>query len=122
MTFFSTVALHPPHAHLIAKGEFDAFAAQSLRIRLEEAIDHGCINLTVDARAVTFVDAGGLGMFVGLANTVAPYGGRVTIDAASERFVRVAELAGLGNAFDLDLLPDGPGHWATPGRRSARAS
>jgi anti-sigma B factor antagonist len=122
MTFFSAVALHPPHVHLIAKGELDAFAARSLRMRLEHAVDHGCINITVDARAVTFVDAGGLGMFVGLVNTVAPYGGGVTIEAASDRFLRVAEVAGLRNAFELDLLPDGPGHHRAPGRRSAMAS
>lgn len=121
MTFFSAVALHPPHVHLIAKGELDAFAARSLRTRLEQAIDHGCINITVDASAVSFVDAGGLGMFVGLSNAVAPYGGSVTVAAASDRFLRVAELAGLRAAFDLDLLPDNP-CFATPGRRSARAS
>jgi anti-anti-sigma factor len=122
MTFFSAVSLHPPHVHLMAKGELDAFAAQSLRIRLEQAIDHGCINITVDARAVTFVDAGGLGMFVGLANTVAPYGGRVTVDAASDRFLQVAELAGLRAAFDLDLLLDDASRIGTTGLRSARAS
>ncbi len=122
MTFFSAVALHAPHVDLVVKGELDAFAARSLRIRLEQAIDHGCINITVDASAVTFVDAGGLGMFVGLGNTVTPYGGRVTVDAASDRFLRVAELAGLRNAFDLDLLPDRPGHCGAPRRRRAIAS
>jgi anti-sigma B factor antagonist len=120
MAFFSAVALHPPDVHLVAKGELDAFAARSLRTRLEQAVDQGCINITVDASAVSFVDAGGLGMFVGLNNTIAPYGGSVTVAAASDRFLRVADLAGLRSAFDLDLLPDDPGD--TSRLSSARAS
>jgi anti-sigma B factor antagonist len=122
MAFFSAVALHSPQAHLVVKGELDTFAARSLRFRLEQAIDRGCITIIIDASAVTFVDAGGLGMLVGLRNSVAPYGGSVTVEAASDRFLWVAELAGLGSAFDLDLLPDGPGDIGMPERRGARAS
>jgi anti-anti-sigma factor len=104
MDFFSALALHAPNAHLVAKGEFDAFAAHTLYRRLDNAIDHGCISYTVDASAVTFVDAGGLGMLVRLSNTVAPFGGTVIVTAASPRFRQIAELVGLGDAFGLDLL------------------
>ncbi|GAA4727451.1 hypothetical protein GCM10023350_07990 [Nocardioides endophyticus] len=120
MAFFSAVALLPPQAHLVLTGEFDTFAARTLRFRLEQAIDRGCIDIVVDASAVSFVDAGGLGMFVGLRNSVTPYGGSVTVAAASDRFLRVAELAGLRTTFDLDLLAGDPGE--TSRRSSARAS
>ena len=105
MDFFSALSLHAPDADLFVKGEFDASAAAELRPRLDEAVDSGCIRFTVDASAVVFVDAGALGSLVRLRNTVAVYGGTVTFAAASPRFRRVAELAGLQSTFDLDLLP-----------------
>ena len=104
MEFFTALTLHPPNADLVARGELDAFAARLVRERLEEAIDGGCIHFSVDAREVTFIDAGGLGLLVRLRNAVTPYGGGVSITAASDRFQRVAKFAGLANAFDLDLL------------------
>lgn len=106
MDFFSTLSLHAPTAHLVTKGELDAFAAVQPRERLDEAIGRGCISFTVDTSAVTFVDAGGLGMLVRLSTAVAPFGGTVEVVAASRRFRQVAELVGLGAALGLDLLPD----------------
>jgi anti-sigma B factor antagonist len=105
MDFFSALTLDAPRAHLVARGELDAFAAAQLRQRLDEAVDRGCVSFTVDASAVTFVDAGGLGMLVRLCNTVAPFGGAVEVVAASRRFRQTAELVGLGPALGLDLLP-----------------
>jgi anti-anti-sigma factor len=115
MEFSSVVTRHPPDAHLVGKGELDAFAARRVRERLEDAIDGGCVHFTVDASQITFVDAGGLGMLVGLRNAVVPFGGGVTVTAASERFQRVAKLAGLENAFDLDLLSADGGRGVRPG-------
>lgn len=105
MDFFSALSLYAPDAHLLVKGEFDASAAAELRPRLDEAVDSGCIRFAVDASAVVFVDAGALGALVRLRNTVAAYGGSVTVTAASPRFRQVAGLAGLLSVFDLDLLP-----------------
>jgi anti-anti-sigma factor len=123
MDFFSALSLCAPRAHLLAKGELDAFAATALYHRLDEAIDHGCISYTVDASAVTFVDAGGLGMLVRLSNAVAPFGGSVTVSAASPRFRQVAELAELGSLLGLDLVPaDRPHSPAPTGRREERSS
>lgn len=106
MDFFSTLWLSAPKAHLSLRGELDAFAARPLRCRLDEGVDRGNIFFDVDASAVSFVDAGGLGMLVWLSNAVRPYGGAVTVVAASQRFAQVAALAGLGDEFGLDLLPD----------------
>ncbi len=105
MDFFSALALHPPAVQLVVRGEFDAFAANGLRPRLDEAIGRGGVAFEVDASAVTFLDAGGIGSLVWLVNRVAPYDGTVTLVAASARFRRVAELTGLGATFGLDLLP-----------------
>ncbi len=99
MDLFSALSLHPPTAHLVAKGELDGFTTVRLRQRVDEAIDGGCISFTVDVSGVTFVDAGGLGTLVRLSNAVAAVGGSVDIVAASPRFRWVAEAAGLGTAF-----------------------
>lgn len=126
MDFFSALALQCPNAHLTAEGELDAFAAVDLGGRLDEAVDRGHIHFSVDTSAVTFVDAGGLGALVRLSNVVTPYGGTVEVVAASPRFRQIAELAGLGEAFGLDLLPDLPppslGHVVSigPGGRRSR--
>ena len=106
MDFFSALSLYAPGAHLIAKGELDAFAAAELAHRLDEAIDRGCLHFTIDTSAVTFVDAGGLGTLVRLGNTVAPFGGTVAVVATSPRFRQAAELVGLQEVLGLDLLPD----------------
>jgi|SRR6478609_4744678 len=106
--FFSTLVLSSPRAHLIATGEFDAFAAVGLQRRLERAVDRGCLYFNVDVSGVSFIDAGGLSALVRLNNIVAPYGGSVEVVACSSRFRCVAGLAGLGNAFGIDLLPDEP--------------
>ena len=108
MDFFSTLSLDAPNAHLVVRGELDAFAAAQLRQRLDEAVDRGCVSFTVDASEVVFVDAGGLGLLVRLRNTVTPYGGSVVAVATSPRFRQVMSLAGLDEAFGLDLLPDTP--------------
>jgi anti-anti-sigma factor len=106
MDFFSALSLCAPNAHLVVKGELDAFAAVALNRRLDGAIDRGCICYSVDASDVTFVDAGGLGAFVRLSNAVVPFGGIVTITAARPRFRQVAELVGLGATLGLDLIRD----------------
>jgi anti-sigma B factor antagonist len=108
MEFSSTVALDAPCALVVGRGELDALSGLPLRRRLDAAVDRGCIDFGIDVEAVTFVDAGGLGMLVRLQNTVAPYGGSVSVVAASPRFCQVAELGGLGHAFDLDLLAGNP--------------
>jgi ABC-type transporter Mla MlaB component len=76
------------------------------RRRVRRGRARGFVSSTVDASAVTFVDAGGLGALVRLRNTIAPFGRTVTVIAASPRFRQVADLAGLAEPFGLDLLPD----------------
>lgn len=108
MDFFSALSLYATHGHLVAKGELDAFAAFELRHRLDEAIERGCRHVTVDTSAVTFVDAGGLGLLVWLNNRVAGLGGSLAVVAASPRFRQIADLVGLGTAFGLDRPPAVP--------------
>lgn len=106
MDFFSALSLNPPKAHLVVRGELDRLASHQLRDRLDEAVNSGCISFTLDASAVTFLDAGGIGLLVRLRNDLAPYDGSVAVTAASRRFRQVVDLTGLGAVFGLDQLPD----------------
>jgi anti-sigma B factor antagonist len=99
------LALQPPAAHLLLKGELDGFAARLLRPRIDEGIENGCVFFTVDASAVTFLDAGGIGTLVWLVNRVAPFGGTVTVVAASRPVRRVVALTGLEAVLGLDPHP-----------------
>lgn len=104
MLFSTLVDVHPPTAHLTVAGELDAFSAREVRRRLDQALAAGSVDFTVDASAVTFVDAGGLGTFVRLRNAMTARHGSVRFVAVSDPFIRVCELAGLQRAFGLDLV------------------
>lgn len=105
MDFFSALSLNSPDAHLVLKGELDAFTAVDLRHRLNGALDRGYLNFSVDATAVTFLDAGGMGAFVRLSNAVTPLGGTVAVNAASSWFWKIATLTGLGGGFGVSAIP-----------------
>ncbi|MFC7496415.1 MULTISPECIES: STAS domain-containing protein [unclassified Nocardioides] len=100
------MSLHPPRAHLVVTGELDAYASIDLRRRLDDAVASGCTRFTVDASAVTFVDAGGIGTLIRLINAVQPRGGSVEVCAASPDFRWVTAILGLEMVFGLDQLPD----------------
>ena len=105
MDFSSTVSFDPPRAHLLVAGEVDAFVAVPLRRGIGEAIDRGCTSFTLDASAVTFFDAGGLGALVWLRNAVTSFGGTLTVVAASPQFHQTAQITGLGPTFELVRQP-----------------
>ncbi|MEP9364650.1 STAS domain-containing protein [Nocardioides sp. CN2-186] len=99
MDFFSNISLHPPTAHLVAKGELDAFSGVRLRGRISDAIDRGCVSFTLDFSGVTFADASGLGTLVQMSMAATAVGGSVSFVAASPKFLWVSEVAGLGERF-----------------------
>ena len=105
MDFSSTVRSHRGHAHLTVTGPLDAFSALQVTRQLDDAVARGYADFVVDAGDVTFVDAGGLSVFVRLRNAVRAGGGALRFDAASPRFRWVCAVAGL----DSTLLDGGGG-------------
>jgi len=101
-----TLALNRPRARLIVIGEFDAASVVDLESQLDDAVQDGCMSFEVDASGVTFVDMTALGILVRLRNVVEPLGGAVVVVAASAYLRWAATVAGLGDAFGLDRLPD----------------
>lgn len=101
MEFSSAVHPHRDHAHLTVAGPLDAFSAWEVNRQLDNALARGCSDFVVDAGDVTFVDAGGLSVFVRLRNTTRAQGGAVKFAAASPRFRWVCTVAGLEESFGL---------------------
>lgn len=104
MEFSSAVRRHHGRAHLTVAGQLDAFSAWQVNRQLDEAVARGYDDFVVDAGDVTFVDAGGLSVFVRLRNTVRSNGGVLRFDAASPRFRWVCAVAGLDRPLGLEPL------------------
>ena len=99
MDFSATITSKPDLAHIAVMGELDAFTALTLRRPVGDALAQGCRHFTVDAAALTFIDAGGLGALVGLCNAAHQIGGSVTFVDVSQPFRRTCDFAGLTKSF-----------------------
>ncbi|WP_395657211.1 STAS domain-containing protein [Nocardioides sp.] len=110
MEFTSLLTQHDDHADLAVSGELDAFTAGQVRRQVDDAVFDGFEDFVVDVSDVTFVDAGGLSVFVRLRNAMAVRGGAMTITVASPRFRQVTGVAGLAAAFGLDVTAVDDGH------------
>jgi len=78
--------------------------ARALKAQLLEAI--ATPNPTLDARAVTAVDAAGLQLLIAAARAARARGGRLTLHEPSPALLRALALAGLTAA--LDTAEDAP--------------
>jgi anti-sigma B factor antagonist len=93
------------------RGEIDIAVATSLRpgwyaLATQERLEE----IVVDLRDVTFMDASGLGLLVGLRNRQRHHGGDLHLRNASERMLALLRLTGLSAVFpDADLPCDPPG-------------
>ena len=101
MEFSSDVRRHRGHTHLTVAGPLDAFSGFQVSRQVDDAVAGGSADFVVDAGAVTFLDAGGLGALVRLRNTTRAVGGVLRFSAASPRFRWVCEVAGLEESFGL---------------------
>lgn len=77
------------------RGEIDVAAAPELREKLLGLIVDGCRQLAINATAVNFIDAMGIGVIAHAADRMAKLGGRLAIAGAPEHVRSVFELSGL---------------------------
>jgi anti-anti-sigma factor len=83
----------PPRARLCLRGEFDLAMRDQLRRRLDDAVETGCLELTVDVADVTFVDSGTLRILAEGAERFASLGREYRVVGQSPYFARLASLA-----------------------------
>ena len=79
-------------------GELDAASSRLLRASLAALLDDGVRIVHVQAERLSFLDAAGLGVLIGVARRLRSVGGELHLDSASRQVSRVVALSGV--AFD----------------------
>ena len=78
------------------KGAITASNANELKQELQDLVESGAVDLTIDLAAVDMIDSKGLAVFVVCHQTLAPKGGKLTVVTDSE------DLLGLFRVMRLD--------------------
>lgn len=91
------------------QGEIDHHAAGEIRNEVERELKRtGAVNVAFDFGNVTFMDSSGIGMLIGRYKTVSALGGSLIIVDASDRILRMLQMAGINRlAVVCDTLRDG---------------
>lgn len=80
-------------------GELD-FASRDVAARALDAASARGGRVVVDLSELTFLDAGGLGMFVAARRNASEYGGRLSVRRPTSTALRLFDLTGLGSLVD----------------------
>ncbi len=91
-------------ARLTASGEVDSSSAPTLRARLDEVLDKGVVDLTIDLTGVTFLDSAGLCVLAAAHRRAVRGDVRLRVLATSRAVIRPMQITGL-----YDLLHVIPG-------------
>jgi anti-anti-sigma factor len=87
------------------RGELDPDTARLLTTDAEQMVLGGRRHLVLDCAGVTFCDSFGLRAMLQLWNRVQP-DGSVTIDRPSATLVRILEITGLIELFQVPVIPN----------------
>ena len=101
-------------------GDIDIARAPALREQLLGLLQPGAIRLVVDLSGVTFCDASGLAVLVGVARRVGFLGGALCLAAPAPLVSTILRLTGLDSRFEIfAAVPEAIGVPAHPGVRDA---
>lgn len=82
-------------------GELDVATTPQLRNHLTEALGEGCPTVVMDLTGVTFVDSTALGVLIEASKRCDANGGTLRIAIAEPRILKVFEITGLTELFDI---------------------
>ncbi len=82
-------------------GEVDVGTAPRLRDCLREAVAEGVPTVAVDLTGVTFIDSTALGVLVETKKLCDGVGGTMTIAVSEPRILKIFEITGLSELFDI---------------------
>lgn len=82
-------------------GEIDIFTSKAMRRRLLKALRHSSSLLVVDLSRVTFCDAGGLAVLVGIQHRARARGVTLALAAPRPQVSRVLHVTGLDRGLPL---------------------
>jgi anti-sigma B factor antagonist len=86
---------------LIATGEVDSSSAPALRARLDEVLDKGTTDLTVDLTGVTFLDSAGLCVLAAAHRRAVRTDVRLRVLASTRAVIRPMQITGLFDLLDV---------------------
>jgi anti-sigma B factor antagonist len=110
-------------AIITISGEIDIARAPALREQLIGLLRPGASRLVVDLSGVTFCDASGLAVLVGVARRVALLGGVLRLAAPTPPVSAILRLTGLDSRFEIfAAVPEAIGAPIRPGVRDAGGS
>ena len=87
-----------PALRVAVSGEVDSSSAPTLRTRLDEVLDKGATELTIDLTGVTFLDSAGLCVLAAAHRRAGRSDVRLRVVAASRAVIRPMQITGL---YDL---------------------
>jgi anti-sigma B factor antagonist len=97
------VQMGPRERQLMLSGEIDLARAPEIRSAGERIVDSLSAgdSLVVDMGAVVFIDSTGLGALVSLRNSATRAGAKLILRRTPPQVLRVIELSGLKDSFEL---------------------
>jgi anti-sigma B factor antagonist len=88
-------------------GELDMLAAPQLSDTLSELLDAGHKHIVVDLTDLVFVDSSGLSALLGAHQDAQTRGATLVLQSPNERIVRLVNITGLGDVFEVSVAPEG---------------
>lgn len=82
-------------------GEIDIFTSKALRLRLLNALDRSTSMLVLDLSQVSFCDAGGLGVLVGIQARARAQGITLAMTGLRPNMTRLLAISGLKTHFPI---------------------
>ncbi len=82
-------------------GEVDVYTSPTLKARMVEAIDDGCLDLVVDLDGVGFIDSSGLGALVSGLRRVRERSGSMRLVCTHDNILKILRITGLDKALPL---------------------
>ncbi len=94
-------------ARLTAVGEVDSSSAPALRARLDDVLDAGVTELTIDLTGVTFLDSAGLCVLAAAHRRSTGGDIRLRVLASSRAVIRPMQITGLYDLLDVAAQESG---------------
>jgi anti-sigma B factor antagonist len=94
-----------PGAIVVASGELDLLTAPELRREIFARLEAGESEIVVEASAVEFIDATGIGVLIGAANAARGAGGRLVLHAPSPAVSWLLDILGLDGTLRATAGP-----------------
>jgi anti-sigma B factor antagonist len=88
-------------ARLTATGEVDSSSAPALRARVDEVLDKGVTDLTVDLTGVSFLDSAGLCVLAAAHRRAVRTDVHLRVLASSRAVIRPMQITGLFDLLDV---------------------